>query len=237
MNRLALMYHGISSAQHPLSAMPAEDLPYALDEAAFARHLQCIGSTPVLLTFDDGDAGWYYSALPLLEKAGLRALFFVTPGLIGTPGYCSWEQLRALVEAGHQVGTHGLTHRFLPDLDEVECLQELSASKQEIETQLGISVDSLSFPGGRYGARELMLARRAGYRQCYSSVPGRLDAHAFCQPRIAIRAQTGEQWLVQLLQGQWRVWLSLRGGYLFKAALKKLLGNRGYHALYRIARG
>src|SRR5690606_19498590 len=65
MTSLALMYHGISSARHPLSAMPAEDRPYALDEQAFARHLQCIGSAPVLLTFDDGDAGWFYSVLPL----------------------------------------------------------------------------------------------------------------------------------------------------------------------------
>jgi peptidoglycan/xylan/chitin deacetylase (PgdA/CDA1 family) len=237
MKSVALMYHGISSAQHPPSAMPAEDLPYALEEQAFSRHLKCIGAAPVLLTFDDGDAGWYYSALPLLEKAGLRALFFVTPALIGTPGYCSWEQLHALVEAGHQVGSHGMTHRFLPDLDEQDCLQELSASKQEIEKRLGISVESVSFPGGRYGARELAFARRAGYRQCYSSVPGRLQEKAFCQPRVAVRAQTSEAWLVQLLQGHWRVWLALRGSYLVKATLKKLLGNRGYHALYRIARG
>lgn len=237
MKPLALMYHGISSAQHPLSAMPAEDIPYALEEQVFSRHLQCIGSAPVLLTFDDGDAGWYYSALPLLEKAGLRALFFVTPGLVGTSGYCSWEQLRALVEAGHQIGTHGLTHRFLPDLDEPDCLQELTASKQEIEKRLGISVDSVSFPGGRYGSRELALARRAGYRQCYSSAPGRLQENAYCQPRVAVRAQASEQWLAKLLQGNWRVWLALRSGYMFKATLKKLLGNRGYHALYRIARG
>lgn len=237
MTSLALMYHGISSAQHPLSAMPAEDRPYALDEQTFARHLQCIGSAPVLLTFDDGDAGWYYSVLPLLEKAGLRALFFVTPGLVGTPGYCSWEQLRALVEAGHQIGTHGLTHRFLPDLNDVECLQELCTSKQEVEKQLGISVDAVSFPGGRYGERELFLARRAGYRQCYSSVPGRLDSSAFCQPRIAIRAQSSEQWLTLLLQGNVRVWVVLRAGHLLKALAKKALGNRGYHAVYRIVRG
>src|SRR5690606_11376279 len=237
MKSVALMYHGISSAQHPLSAMPAEDRPYALDDQSFARHLQCIGTVPVLLTFDDGDAGWYHSALPLLQQAGLRALFFVTPKLVGTPGYCSWEQLRALVEAGHQVGTHGLTHRFLPDLSEVECLEELSASKQEIQSQLGITVDAVSFPGGRYGRRELALARRAGYRQCYSSVPGQLDKQAFCQPRIAIRAQTSEQWLRQLLAGNWRVWLVLRAGYLLKAAAKKVLGNRGYHAVYRIVRG
>jgi|SRR5690606_13449021 len=237
MSSLALMYHGISSAQHPLSAMPAEDRPYALDEQAFARHLECIGSAPVLLTFDDGDAGWYHSALPLLEQVGLRALFFVTPQLIGTPGYCSWEQLRALVAAGHQIGTHGLTHRFLPDLDEDVCLLELCESKQEVERHLGISVDALSFPGGRYGERELVLARRAGYLRCYSSVPGKMDESAFCQPRIAVRAQTSERWLKQLLAGSWHVWLVLRGSYLLKAAAKRILGNRGYHALYRIARG
>lgn len=237
MTRLVLMYHGISSTQHPLSEMPAQDRPYALDEQCFARHLQRIGSAPVLLTFDDGDAGWYYSALPLLEQAGLRGLFFVTPALIGTPGYCTWEQLHALVAAGHQVGAHGLTHRFLPDLDESQCLHELSASKLEIEQRLAVAVDSMSFPGGRYGTRELELARRAGYRHCYSSEPGRYRETAYCVPRVAIRAQTREQWLTQLLGGNWRVWLVLRGGYLFKSALKKVLGNRGYHALYRIARG
>lgn len=237
MTPVALMYHGVASAVHPLSAMRAEDRPYAVTADTLARHLSLCSGKPVLVTFDDGDAGWYYSALPSLARANVTALFFVTPALVGTPGYCSWEQLKALADAGHRLGTHGLTHRFLPDLDDDACRRELVESKVLLEQRLGINVDSVSFPGGRYGARELRLARAAGYAHCYSSVPGKHDARAFCRRRVAIRAQTGDAWLEKLLSGEPRVWLRLRVVYAIKAIVRKLIGNRGYHALYRIARG
>ncbi|MDF1781896.1 MAG: polysaccharide deacetylase family protein [Alcanivoracaceae bacterium] len=249
MNTIALMYHGIFSAHHSVSNMPAEDLPYAISESTFAEHLSLLNGKPVQLTFDDGDAGWYYSALPLLKEFQRKAIFFVTPELIGTPGYCDWEQLRALVLAGHQVGTHGLTHRFLPDLTEQQCVDELAISKSILEDRLGVKVTTLSFPGGRFGRREVQLAKRAGYQFCFTSEPGRLKTFdidmlghdepnqaLIIEPRIAVRADTGNDWLAGLIEGRTTLWGRIYVVHWIKLVLKKLLGNQGYHGLYRLLR-
>lgn len=249
MNTIALMYHGIFSEHHAVSNMPAEDLPYAVSEATFAEHLSLLNDKSVQLTFDDGDAGWYYSALPLLEKFRRKAIFFVTPELIEKPGYCTWEQLRALVLAGHKVGTHGLTHRFLPDLTEQQCIEELVSSKSILEEKLDVNVTTLSFPGGRFGRREVQLAKRAGYQFCFTSEPGRLKVFdidtpmgggrnqaSILEPRIAIRADTSPDWLVGLIDGRTTLWGRIYVAHWIKLTLKKLLGNQGYHGLYRLLR-
>ncbi len=234
---LVLMYHGVYGAGHGLEEIPAEDRPYALSAAEFERHIARLSPEQVLITFDDGDLGWSLHAAPLLKQFGCRAVFFVTPALIGKPGYCSWEQIRQLSELGHTIGTHGLTHQFLPDMDEQDCAFELAESKRVLEQQLGITVTSLSFPGGRFGDRELRLARQAGYQQCFTSEPGRADLSGFVVPRIAVRADTSLGWLECLLRGDVLHWWRLLLGYHAKRVLKKILGNRGYHELYRFLRG
>lgn len=249
MNSIVLMYHGIFSEHHAVANMRPEDIPYAISESTFAEHLALLKNKSVLITFDDGDAGWFYSALPLLNKFEKKAIFFVTPELIGTPGYCSWKQLRALVMAGHKIGTHGLTHRFLPDLTEQECLNELVKSKEILEDRLGAEINTLSFPGGRFGRREIRLAKRAGYTFCFTSEPGRLKRSDFgalshdkvnqapiLGPRIAIRAATSTDWLSNLIEGRTTLWGRIYLAHWIKLTLKKLLGNQGYHGLYRLIR-
>lgn len=237
MSTIALMYHGIHGDEHPLADIKLEDRPYALSVQLFREHLTVLADKDVVLTFDDGDLGWYLYALPILAEVQRTAIFFVTPELIGTSGYCSWDQLRSLSEHGHQIGTHGLSHAFLPDLDEQQCLHELVHSKSLLEQHTGVAVTALSFPGGRFGARELRLARDAGYQHCYTSVPGHITAQDFCPARVAVRASNSAQWVLQLVNESKSVWWPMLLSYRLKKLLKSLLGNRGYHELYRIIRG
>ncbi|MBQ0752949.1 MAG: polysaccharide deacetylase family protein [Gammaproteobacteria bacterium] len=237
MNRVVLMYHAIVGDSHHLDSIPQEDHPYAVDTTRLADHLALFSDYKVLITFDDGDAGWYLEALPILEKFSVKALFFVTPRLIGTPGYCDWEGLSALSAAGHEIGAHGLTHQFLPDLDEVTCRNELVESKSIIERRLNTKVRSMSFPGGRYGRRELRLAQAAGYEVCYTSVPGRVQGNEFCRPRVAVRADSSVLWLARVVSGDRPLWVKMKLSYLIKRIVKSVLGNRGYHELYRFFRG
>lgn len=237
MSRLVLMYHGIHGDQHALDQMPLEDRPYAVSAADFDAHLALLADKPVSITFDDGDAGWALHAASLLARHNLTALFFVTPELIGKPGYCSWDQLKQLVAAGHRLGSHGLTHRFLPDLSEQDCRHELEESRRLIEQHTGAEVTELSFPGGRYGARELRIARELGYQHCHTSEPGRDQSGAFEVPRVAVRATTSSDWLTGLAGNNRKIWWRLLLVNALKRGLKRLLGNQGYHRLYRLLRG
>jgi peptidoglycan/xylan/chitin deacetylase (PgdA/CDA1 family) len=61
------------------------------------------GSLPrysVLITFDDGYENNYTEAFPILQRYGLRAIFFITTGLIGQAGAALWfDRLEALLVA------------------------------------------------------------------------------------------------------------------------------------------
>lgn len=237
MSYVALMYHAVYGSAHAREKIPTEDLPYAVSVDAFDAQLTALAGHSVLLTFDDGDEGWVLEALPVLKKHGVSGLFFVTPLLIGTSGYCNWEQIRQLVDEGHEIGAHGYSHKFLPDLELDECFRELMQSRKVIEEHINIPVTSMSFPGGRYGAREVNLAKEAGFLKCYTSEPGKISVSDYCQRRVAVRAETNVAWLLDVASGRTLVWLRIKLSYTVKSILKKFLGNRGYHELYRLIRG
>jgi peptidoglycan/xylan/chitin deacetylase (PgdA/CDA1 family) len=82
--------------------------------------------------------------------------------------FAGWDDARRLAEAGMAIGSHCLTHRFLPALSEEEQRHELVASKAELERQLGRPVDAVAYPSGKRTDLTRRLAREAGYRLGFS---------------------------------------------------------------------
>ena len=67
----------------------------------------------VALTFDDGpDPDWTPKILDVLKKEKVPATFFV----IGRYGQEKPDLLRRIVDEGHDIGNHSLTH---PNLGEI----------------------------------------------------------------------------------------------------------------------
>jgi peptidoglycan/xylan/chitin deacetylase (PgdA/CDA1 family) len=63
----------------------------------------------VSLTLDDGIAGQYKVALPLLNRHGYKATFFVTVKIINDQRI-SWDLVREAAADGHEIANHALTH-------------------------------------------------------------------------------------------------------------------------------
>jgi peptidoglycan/xylan/chitin deacetylase (PgdA/CDA1 family) len=64
----------------------------------------------VALTFDDGpDPTWTPRVLDVLARHGVRGTFF----LVGERAARAPDTVRAIVEAGHEVASHGWSHRSL----------------------------------------------------------------------------------------------------------------------------
>jgi peptidoglycan/xylan/chitin deacetylase (PgdA/CDA1 family) len=140
----------------------------------------------VALTFDDGYEDAYTTALPLLQKFGFTATFYIISGFVGHPGYMSWEQLGVLHDAGMEIGAHSVTHRNLTDLDMGMVASEVTQSKRDIEQALGITVTSFCYPAGHYNAAIEEQVRAAGYTNATTT---RWDANwsdVFALPRRRI---------------------------------------------------
>ena len=102
----------------------------------------------VTLTFDDGYSCAYDHALPVLQKNGAQATFYITTQLLGQPGYLTKDQVKELKDHGQEIGSHGFTHRKLTTLSSQEVREELSTSKSMLEEITQAPVNHFAPPYG-----------------------------------------------------------------------------------------
>ncbi|MFH0910120.1 MAG: polysaccharide deacetylase family protein [Planctomycetota bacterium] len=150
-----------------------------------------LGNAPaVILTFDDSWESHQTLAWPLIQKAGMRAVFFLTVQEIGRPFMLTWDGVRALARAGAVIGSHGLRHRFFDAYNEADLRAELAASRRALEEAAGLPVRLLALPGGRSRPDMMRIAREAGYARVFGSRPGQWSGAEAAAgeplPRVAV---------------------------------------------------
>ena len=248
---VVLMYHAL----HPdndVSEVDVEDQPYAVSESTFKSHLSVLKDykvgllsddpnakqPDVVLTFDDGHFSNYSLALPLLESAGIQAYFFVTTDFIRSREFfCRPEHLQSFSDAGMIVGSHGVSHEFLADLPTDTAKHELVHSREVLSEWLGEDVNTLSFPGGRYTEHTMDLARAVGYKQIFDSTFDSVSdtdlARRKALARVAIRRTTTAADFESMVAYDKPYYRRVQRTQRFKQTVKKVLGNRVYHGLYK----
>ena len=155
----------------------------------------------VALTFDDGYADAFTAALPALQRYGFTATFYIVSGMVGQPGYVSWEQLAALRDAGMEIGAHTIDHYDLTTLDPVESERQIVQSKIDLEHALGISIASFCYPTGLYNWSVAEQTRAAGY---LSATTTRWDddySDLMALPRRRISGGMGVDSIAAIVQG------------------------------------
>jgi peptidoglycan/xylan/chitin deacetylase (PgdA/CDA1 family) len=136
------------------------------------QHTQRSPALSTAITFDDGLLSFYENAYPLLEEKNIKATVFPVAGLLGKTGrwdvmgrtrHAAAPMLREIAAAGHEIGSHSLTHANLVWLDNRELRKELRDSKDILEDITGAPIKSLSFPFGSWNVRVWDAAKAAGY--------------------------------------------------------------------------
>jgi hypothetical protein len=131
----------------------------------------------VSLTFDDGLRCQFERAVPILDEHGLAATFFLVantdPILKDGASHPEWRKtnwseedtqfLRSMVQRGHEVGAHSVSHRF-PELDD-DPKGEAENSKRWIEARLDVEVPSYCYPGHHITPPIREAVIKAGYKQ------------------------------------------------------------------------
>jgi peptidoglycan/xylan/chitin deacetylase (PgdA/CDA1 family) len=182
-----LMYHRIVSDQCPVPGGDREEARYAVDLKEFEWQIRYLAESGrrgvsvrmaherlengervppewVVVTFDDGNRSDYVHARPLLAGRGFSATFFVGGDRLGQQGGLESEMLARMAEEGFDIGSHGMTHRFLSGLSAEEEEDELMSSKRLLERTSGVAVRYFAPPGGRIGRRGLAAAKKLAYR-------------------------------------------------------------------------
>ena len=190
------------------------------------------------ITFDDGNLSDADFALPALERAGLKATFFITAGWTGTrAGFMDWPQLRELHRAGHRIGAHGLTHKLLTACSAVELDQEIRGARQRLEDGLGARVEVMSLPGGRADHGVLRACEQAGFTQIFTSVPRAevMDLAPKTVGRLNLLGGTTVPWLEAMLHPGSGALARLQRKDSIKSLAKRALGDRLYAKVWAMA--
>ena len=91
----------------------------------------------VVLTFDDGGSS-ALAAATALEARSWRGVFFVTTSKIGTSGFLSDTDIKALADRGHVIGSHSHSHpTYMGRLSRAQIEQEWRESRAALGDILG----------------------------------------------------------------------------------------------------
>lgn len=180
----------------------------------------------VALTFDDGPDALTPRYLDLLDALAVRATFF----LIGTACERSPEAVRDIVARGHEVASHGHTHKTFPSLPASALSAELSRV-QELLPPSERRRPLLRPPRGAVTPVSLLRCAAAGYTtvlwsldsdDCRTESAGEVAARAAsAKSGEIILLHEGQEWTLEALPA---VVTSLRGAGLELVTVGEMLG-------------
>jgi len=151
--------------------------------ADYLANTQDLPEKSVIISFDDGRASVLSVAKPLLDKFGFQAVLFINPGSVGAKNYLSWDDLKALAQAGYEIDSHTQSHLNLTrkprNLTMAQFQEKVRAEIEDsyaaIEQHLGQAPVALAYPFGNYDLFVMRATKEAGYRLGLSIDPGAID--------------------------------------------------------------
>ncbi len=132
----------------------------------------------VVLTFDDGYASVIETAWPLLCERHMPATSFVVSGAWDGKRRYPWDldepehdrlrlsrpdEIADAARSGLDIGSHTVSHPWLPRLDPVDLERELVESRAAVSELIGRPVTSLAYPTGGWDSSVRAAAADAGY--------------------------------------------------------------------------
>ena len=151
------------SGYHPISTA---------DLYAFLKGARGLPSKPVVLTFDDGYADFYTTALPILRSHDFRATAYVVSGFVGWPGYMTAAQVLEADRSGIEIGSHTVNHSNLARLSYGAVRSQLVDSKLFLERLLGHPVVAFCYPSGKFNSTVAWQVADAGFSDATTTMFG-----------------------------------------------------------------
>ena len=128
----------------------------------------------LILTFDDGFRDFIDNAFILLRDLKFSATLFIVAELVGGVSewrskefrykLMSWDNISMLDSLGFRIGSHGLRHKRLIELNKKGMEHEIIDSKKMIEEHIGRPVLSFSYPWCVFDNEVRSIVRNANYR-------------------------------------------------------------------------
>jgi peptidoglycan/xylan/chitin deacetylase (PgdA/CDA1 family) len=120
----------------------SQSIPFSVPKS---KSINTATNRAVVLTFDDGYKSQYTNAKPILDKYGYKATFYIVCNYAEKNGRLKWEDITALYNEGHDIGSHTMNHADLSQTSKKETLYEIGESKQCLLNH-GINPTNFAYP-------------------------------------------------------------------------------------------
>jgi O-antigen/teichoic acid export membrane protein/peptidoglycan/xylan/chitin deacetylase (PgdA/CDA1 family) len=163
----AIDSHAAFWEEQLFSAVVDTSLPHT--NLAAALHGAGLSDSASMLPVSRDEAGArrLIAQVGALERPAASALLAQLPTPPYPPAMMTGLQLCKMAQAGHTIGGHGMQHRPLTGVAQVDT--ELATAQHALAGHLGGRVASMSFPHGAYDCEIVQSCKAAGYRYLFSS--------------------------------------------------------------------
>jgi peptidoglycan/xylan/chitin deacetylase (PgdA/CDA1 family) len=120
-------------------------------------------SPRVSLSFDDGYESAYKNGLPILDKYGYKATWYIISSRIGGATYMTKQEMLNLQSAGHEIGGHTLSHFHLDTATDAEASKDIKAGRDGLLSMGVHEVNTFAYPFGAYNSRTPALVKDVGF--------------------------------------------------------------------------
>lgn len=115
----------------------------------------------IILTFDQGyENGFTAPILDVLKEKNVKAIFFLT----GDYAKKETDLVKRMIEEGHVLGNHGMTHASLPELSADDLNEEIMSLHNYVLDNYGYEMQYLRPPCGEYSEDMLSECQKMGYK-------------------------------------------------------------------------
>ena len=199
------------------------------------------GRVSLQVSFDDGYEHLIDHLPEMMEQYRFNPVVFIPTDLAGQLNrwdysyivrpfrHLSQDQIRKLSADGVIFGSHGDSHSDLCRCNDFELKRELSDSRKRLQDWTGQSVDTVSYPFGRWNQRVREAACAAGYRLGYTMEFPRAEDDDLCRGRVpvygfdtpmSVQAKLGDGLMACVERTKSRVVSTLSGGTVWLNRLR-----------------
>ena len=171
-----LMFHGLGE---PPAHIDTGEARYWLPVEKFERILELAKRHSAQMSFDDGNDTDIKIALPALQRAGLKAFFFIPTDRIGLPGALAAQDIRALHAAGMTIGSHGCAHIEWTKVSDDELARDVTKSIDILRALIDAPISDIAVPFGECDLRVMRVLHKFGIDRVFTSFRGRTNDSAW----------------------------------------------------------
>ena len=120
----------------------------------------------IIITFDQGyENGYTAKILDTLREKNVQAIFFLTGPYAKTES----ALVKRMINEGHILGNHGMTHASLPTLCDEDAKKEIMSLHEYVMNNYGYQMQYFRCPCGEYSEQVLETLKNCGYKTLFWS--------------------------------------------------------------------